>query len=593
MIVQQGSINLAAVQVPGVIVQIVPPAVSPILGVATNGIGIVGTASWGPVNSPTVVGSYAEYTSLFGPLVNRAYDAGTHVAIAFQQGASNFQVVRTTDGTDTAAVCSLNYCPPSTAWQAATAYPTVGAFVASNNNTYVLTKAGTSAASGGPSGTGSGIVDGSCTWNFWCSGTASGTAQSSLVLPCLYSGSTGNSITASLGAGTRAGTWKLSVALPGMVPEIFDNIAAPNAATFWQNLANAVNNGTGPNRGPSQIVAAQAGQRASVAPQTGSTALATSPMTAFTGGTDGAAAITSALLMGTDGTGASRTGAYALRGTGVAILDVADLTDTTQWANLAALATSESWYPVVAFPAGSSISATTTAVATLGIDTPWLKILHGDWVYWSDTVSGVTRVVSPQAFVAGRLGNLAPNQSGLNKPLAAVVGTQKTAANQVYSQADLLALMQARVDVITLPSAGGQNWFAPAFGINVSSNSGTNGDNYTRMTNFLAPTLNTAMGSEIGKLQSDAQRRAAYAKLDQFMTSLWQQGLIGNADGAYPNGPQPWTITLDSTNNPDQRVALGFEQADLQVQYLSVIDNLLINMQAGQSVQIARAAVSQ
>jgi hypothetical protein len=593
MIVQQGSINLAAVQVPGVIVQIVPPAVSPILGVPSNGIGIVGTASWGPVNSPTVVGSYAEYVSLFGPLVNRTYDAGTHVAIAFQQGASNFQVVRVTDGTDTAAVCSLNYCPASSAWQASHSYASAGAFVSNNANTYVLTAAGTSASAGGPSGTGTGITDGTCTWNFWCTGTATGTAQSSVSLPCLYSGSLGDAISASLSAGTRAGTWKLTIALPGMVPEVFDNIAAPSASAFWTNLASAVNNGTGPNRGPSQIVSAQVGVRTSVAPLAGSTALATAPMTAFTGGTDGASAITSAILMGTDGTGASRTGAYALRGTGVAVVDVADLTDNTQWANLAALAVSESQYPVVPFPAGNSISATTSAVATLGIDTPWLKILHGDWVYWSDTVSGVTRVVSPQPFVAGMLANQAPNQSGLNKPLAAVVGTQKTAANQVYSNADLLALMQARVDVITLPSAGGQNFFALAFGINASSNSGTNGDNYTRMTNFLAPTLNKAMGSEIGKLQSAAQRRAAYAKLDQFMVSLWQQGLIGNADGAYPNGPQPWTITLDSTNNPDSRVALGFEQADLQVQYLSVIDNLLINMEAGQSVQITRAAVSQ
>jgi hypothetical protein len=298
------------------------------------------------------------------------------------------------------------------------------------------------------------------------------------------------------------------------------------------------------------------------------------------------------MLMGTDGTGASRTGAYALRGTGVAVLDVADLTDTTQWGNLAALATSESFYPVVAFPAGNSITATTTAMASLGVDTAWLKIMHGDWVWWADTVSGVTRLVSPAAFVAGCLTNLAPNQSSLNKPLAAVVGTQKTASNQVYSSADLLALMQARVDVITLPSAGGQNYFAAAFGINASSNDAINGDNYSRMTNFLAPTLNKAMGIWIGTLQSAAQRRDAYAMLDQFMCSLWQQGLVGNASGDYPNGPQPWSITLDDSNNPPARVALGFEQADMAVQYLSVIDNLLINLQAGQSVQITRAAVA-
>jgi hypothetical protein len=395
-----------------------------------------------------------------------------------------------------------------------------------------------------------------------------------------------------MSAGTQVGTWKLSIALPGMVPEVFENIAG-SGATFWGNLVSAVNNGTSPNRGASQVVSAMLGTLTSTAPAAGSSAAGGSGiLSAFSGGTDGASAITSAILMGTDGAGASRTGTYALRGTGVAVVDVAGLTDTTQWANLTALCQSESQYPVVAFPAGNSISATTTAMASLGIDTAWLKIMHGDWVWWSDTVSGVTRLVSPAAFIAACLANLAPNASSLNKQLAAVVGTQKTSANQVYSSADLLALMQARVDVITLPSAGGQNYFAAAFGINASSNSGTNGDNYTRMTNFLAPTLNKAMGIWIGTLQSAAQRLNAYAMLDQLMCSLWQQGLIGNADGSWPNGPQPWSITLNDSNNPPQRVALGFEQADMAVQYLSVIDTLLINLQAGQSVQITSTAAT-
>jgi len=100
------------------------------------------------------------------------------------------------------------------------------------------------------------------------------------------------------------------------------------------------------------------------------------------------------------------------------------------------------------------------------------------------------------------------------------------------------------------------------------------------------------MGIWIGTLQSAAQRLNAYAMLDQLMCSLWQQGLIGNADGSWPNGPQPWSITLNDSNNPPQRVALGFEQADMAVQYLSVIDTLLINLQAGQSVQITSTAAT-
>ncbi|CAH2603209.1 Phage tail protein [Rhodovastum atsumiense] len=532
MIVQQGAINLAAVQVPGVIVQIVPPAISPILGVPSNGVAFVGTASWGPVNSPAIVGSYADYAAKFGPLKNRPFDMGTHVAAAYQQGANDFRCVRVTDGTDTVAVCVFNY------------------------------------EAGSPS-------------------------TSSLALPSLYTGSYGNNTIVTLSPGTRAGSWKLTVSLPGMVPEVFDNVAAPTPAAFWSNLADAVNHGQGPNRGPSQIVFAQVGSRTAIAPAAGSTANGGSgSLTGMVGGTDGADGVTAASIVGSDGTGANRSGIYATRGCGTALLDPCDLTDTTHWANVAAFALAEGMYAVLAHPAGTAIGTAVAATAAANVDSYAVKVLHGDWCYWSDTVSAVTRAISPQGFVAGRLANLSPQHSGLNKPLAGIVGTQKTAANQVYAQADLLALRQAGIGVIVTPGPGGQRAYTLAFGCNAGSNTGTNGDNYSRLTNFLAPTLNQAMGSEIGRLQSGEQRRAALAKLDQFLASLWQQGIIGNASGDYPNGPQPWSLTLDDSNNPPDRVALGFEQIDLKVQYLSVILNLLVNLEAGQSVQITRAPVA-
>lgn len=53
------------------------------------------------------------------------------------------------------------------AWATSTAYSTLGQAVLANGNRYVLTGAGTSASSGtGPSGTGSGITDGTATWNY-------------------------------------------------------------------------------------------------------------------------------------------------------------------------------------------------------------------------------------------------------------------------------------------------------------------------------------------------------------------------------------------------------------------------------------------
>jgi hypothetical protein len=50
-------------------------------------------------------------------------------------------------------------------WTASTAY-TVGQTVINGGNTYRVTAAGTSAASGGPTGTGTSITDGTVTWTY-------------------------------------------------------------------------------------------------------------------------------------------------------------------------------------------------------------------------------------------------------------------------------------------------------------------------------------------------------------------------------------------------------------------------------------------
>jgi hypothetical protein len=55
----------------------------------------------------------------------------------------------------------------SAAWAASTAYSTVGYIVSHGGNAYQVATSGTSAASGGPTGTGSGITDGTgLTWNY-------------------------------------------------------------------------------------------------------------------------------------------------------------------------------------------------------------------------------------------------------------------------------------------------------------------------------------------------------------------------------------------------------------------------------------------
>jgi uncharacterized protein len=515
-ITQLGQLNTAALAVPDLYVQIVPPAQQLINGVPTNVLGIGGTAAWGPVNSPVTAGNVSQGAAVFGPQQNRLNDLMTAVAVAVQQGANNFRLVRVTDGTDTAATVT---------------------------------------------------VQGAC-----------------LTATSKFTGSFGNGTTLALAPGTQAGTQKVTIAAPGLVAEVFDNIGAGLAANaLWVAIANAVNNGTTALRGPSQIMVMTAG--AGVA--------APAPATfQLAGGTDGVGAITSAAMLGQDIL--PRKGMFALRNTGASVAMLADVSDETTFPTQIAYGLSEGTYMIGTGPSGDTISDAVTNKSTVGVDSFAIKVCHGDWVQWLDTVNNVNRVLSPQAFFAGELVALAPNQSSLNKQMQGIVGTQKSVSNQPYSSADLQTLAGAGIDVITNPVPGGA-YFGARIGHNSSSNPLTNGDNYTRMTNFLASTFNSAMGIFIGRtqvataigVQGTASSDAA-GTLGSFLDNVQEQGLIG-----VQGGPPAYSIEIDQANNPAPSVALGNLTATVQVQYQSIIEKFFINLQGGTNVVIQRAGVTQ
>lgn len=498
-VVQAGSINTTALIVPDLYVQIQPPGTTLLNGVPTNILGIVGTAAWGPVNAPTIVGSMSDYAQAFGALQNRKYDMGTQVAAAVLQGANNLRCVRVTDGTDAAA------------------------------SAIVLTNCITFASK--------------------------------------YTGSLGNAATVSIAPGSAANSFKASVGMPGFVSEVFDNITGSGAA-LWANMAAAINSGVSGLRGPSQLIVASAGVGVT-APSTASYPLA--------GGLDGAA-VAATNLVGVDTT--PRAGMYALRNTGASVGMLADCDTVSTFTTQVAFGLSEGIYMIGVTPAGDTISAAVAAKATAGIDSYAFKYLFGDWIYFADSVNGVTRLISPQGFVAGRLANLSPEQSSLNKPLYGVVATQASSGNKVYSGAELQALAGAGIDVVTNPVPGGK-YFGVRIGHNASSNAVTNGDNYTRLTNYIAYTLNAGMGIYIGQLQSSVKRAQAKTTIDSFLAGMEGQGMIGAVNG----GPAFKTV-LDATNNPSPRVALGYMQADVQVVYLSVIEKFLINVEGSQATVI-------
>ncbi len=513
-IVQQGAINTTALIVPDLYVQIVPPQNLVMNGVPTNVLGMVGTATWGPANQPVIVATMADYARNFGPVMPRKFDMGTHVATAVQQGASNFRCVRVTDGTDAAASYALFY--------AAGAYP--------------------------------------------------------LQLVARYSGTLGNQVALNLAAGSQAGTWRLTLSVPGFTPEVFDNIIGATPAAFWSNLANAVNNGNGALRGPSQIAVASLGTATATAPA----ALANQSLL---GGTDGASGVGAATLVGQDTL--PRRGLYALRGQGCSLGMLADADDPTQYTTQAAFALSEGLYMIATGPTGDSIANAVSSKQAAGLDSYGVKLMFGDWLYWNDQTNGTIRLVSPQGFVAGRLANLSPEQSSLNKQLYGVVGSQKSGSpgsgqTTSYSSAELAQLLGNGIDVICNPQPAGSFWGVRG-GHNSSSNAATNGDNYTRLTNYIASTLAAGMGQYVGQVINAGLFRRIRATQLSFLQALLSQAILGSTDGS-----TPFSVVCDTTNNPASRTSLGYVQSDAQIQYQAINEKFIVNMEGGQTVQVSR-----
>jgi hypothetical protein len=191
--------------------------------------------------------------------------------------------------------------------------------------------------------------------------------------------------------------------------------------------------------------------------------------------------------------------------------------------------------------------------------------------------------------VAGRLGNLSPEQSSLNKQLYGIVGSQKQglASSQVttYSDAELQALFTAGIDVIANPAPGGAYW-AVRCGHNSSSNAATNGDNYTRMTNYIASTLAAAMGVYVGQTITSTLFQRIRASELSYLMNLLQQGILGSTDGNLP-----FSVICDISNNPLSRTGLGYVQSDVQVRYLAINEKFIVNVEGGQTVVVTRQTV--
>ena len=405
-----------------------------------------------------------------------------------------------------------------------------------------------------------------------------GSPVTGAILTAFYTGIVGNTLSAAITAGTQANTYKLTINRPTYTSEVFDNIAG-SGATFWNNLVSAVNSGQTGFRGPSQLC---------VATRSTSTGTPnTSAAVALTGGTDGVSSVTDSTLVGTDGvTASARAGMYALRNSVAQVLNLIDLTTGGQWSTITTFANSEGMYPVTQGPAGASYATVSTSLNSAGVDDPSLKVLVGDWAYWQDNVNGITRLMAPATFVAAEIAALSPQLSPLNKSLPGIIGTQRTSQNQPYSSAEIGATATSRLDVVTNPCPGG-NFYGCRTGRNASSDATRNGDNYTRMINFLALTIAASFGWVIGQPQTTGLRQKAVAATDSFLSNLELQGMIGDVNG----GPA-FSVQCDAKNNPDSQVALGYMTMKVQVKFLSIVWFFLVDLEGGQTVSVQLAGAT-
>lgn len=619
-----GQTNVSALKVPQTLVQIVPPQFL-FNGVQTNVVGLVGTASWGPVGLAQPFGSYAEYATIFGPTINRMNDMGGHVILAQAQGAAFFAGVRVTDGTDTAATGTvlatgatqatgtITYTVQPTAASTITLNGTVWTFVSAlttGNQLLIGASLAATLANAAPvlnastdantakmtysasatvltitaiapgttgnsltlaAGTGAGTVSGAT-----LTGGTAGTTG--LTLTAASTGSLGNTVTWSLQNGSARGSYRIVLTGKGLATEVYDSVGAGlTGNALWIALASAVNNGSSTVRPASNLVIATAGA-ATAAPIVGTLGNVT-----LAGGTDGVTSISTANLLGVNS--APRSGMYALQGQNCAQITLCDCFDLTSLSTQVSLGSQIGAYMIMATEPSDTLVNAETELSQLGIDTFVAKVLFGDWLLWIDTVNNVqARMTSPAAASIGFFGNASPQVNSLNKALNGFWGTQSTVLGRTYSAADFQILANARMDVIALDQTLSGN-FIHRLGINTSSNEVIFGDEYTRTVFFLALSLNVIGNQYIGANMTPTEMLQAKTALQQFLQLAQTNGIIYTFDGS-----QAYQVVLDSSNNTQAQAALGYQYASVMVIIGPIVRYFVINLEAGSSVVISSTA---
>jgi len=517
-IAPDGALNIAALAVDDVYVIIIPPGPGIITGVPTDVAGIIGTATWGPLNAVVSVGSPQEALRLFGPPVaTDDHDIATAIAVANLSGASDFRCVRVNHG---------------------------GAPLKATVN------------------------------------IPNDVAADQISITANYFGALGNNIVLFLKVGSKAGTLRLTVQMDGtgQPKEVYDNLRSD--VNFWQDVLDSVGSGQGGLRPPSQLVHVDfIGSPSGNAP----TVTPAAPLTFnLTGGTDDNAGVVAADLIGDPDL---QTGMYALENSGAFQFILMGNSDTTTWTTMADFALANGMLAIAGYAESTSTSDAITEKNDAGLDT-FALLLVKDVIIWDDPHNKVRRAVPPEAKALGDVSILSPEQGVGNRPVFGIVGTERTYIDKLpYTRSEIARLELAGIDFYTNPIPAGH-----AFGLrhnqNAASQADVSGVNYTRMTNFLAASFANSLGPYIGRVQSsrpnDQLRNDAKSTILAFLNKLKQPPASGGTGMI-----DDFQLQLDEKNNPPERVAEGFLQADIKVRYLAVVRFFLVRLEGGQTVVVS------
>jgi hypothetical protein len=459
MFVSSAALN--NLQVTGVYVYNQPPTPIPTQGIDTSLSGIVGSASWGPLDTPTAFSDPASLYAAFGSYATAAQDpfaitVDGLLALAFSK---QFLGVRRSDGTDVAA-------------------------------TVLIKDSG---------------------------------ATNGVTLTGKYSGSEGNNISVSLAVGSNstvaAPTLTPTIQRLGYPPEVFPNLSNSAAGSFQAAFIAAVNSGISGVCPKSKLVVATLSGSASVA----NYAVTVSPVT-LAGGTNGGT-LTSVQQIGVDGAvGRTGVYTLRGTGVQQFILagntDATQFAPLSAFASaigsLAVCAFPSGTSTTAAQTAKQTANLNSQNAAAVKDWVYFTDPTSGNSRFVSPLgeALGIIASLPPESSPANK-----PVQGCFN-----ITGTERTGSPYSYEEmreletAGILYVKQGmdrNASLYGLPH--GQN-SSGAFG------SGTDTIAYTRMTNYLGASIPAMLGPFVGELQGTASNDPARSNAKAVLVS-WLNGL--------------------------------------------------------------------